>query len=131
MWVHHPCRHQQVHEPVEYRLGGVMPLEIAKVSANPGRGYTIGRWAGRIEQPLAIEPLQPTAIAIDDPAVGVFSKSGARAAFIEHIAANQRDLPQTPVRFRPFLERLAPPVRIVVKDPGHRSVSFLRNFRIV
>ena len=117
-----------MHEPVQYRLRGVISREIGKVSANPVWGYTIGRWAGWIEQILAIEPLQPTAIAIDDPAVGIFGKSGARATFIEHIADHKRGLPPTPVRFGPFLERLTAAFRILMKYPVHRSFSFMRNF---
>jgi len=109
----------------------VVPLEISEVGANPVGRYPVGRCVGLVEQPPAIQPLQPPAIAIDDPAVCIFGVFGPRTTFFEQVAGNQGGLPQAPIDLRPFLERLATPVRILMKEPGHRTAAFLRSFSIV
>jgi len=130
MRVHHPHRHRQMDKPVEHRLGGVMPLEIGQVAVNPRSSYSITRKMGWVEFASAIEPLQPTAVAVDDPAVRIFGVSRARTTFLEQVAGNKGGLPQTSVRLRPLLEGLAAPVRILMKVSGHRVLSFSRNFEI-
>jgi hypothetical protein len=108
-----------------------MPLEISEVGADPVEGYPVSRRVRRIELAVAVEPLQPATVTIDDAAIGIFGARRPRAALFEQVAGHQGGLPQPPVDLRPFLERFAAPVRILMKEAGHRTAGFSRSFNIV
>ena len=101
----------------------VVFLEIGDVGADPGRGNAVGRRTGRVEQPLAIEPSQPAAVAIDGVAVGVLAMAGPGTAVFEQIAGHQGGLPKKAIRLRaiprsPLQRRSGSRCRILVMWPS-------------